>query len=642
MIRAALRIFAAAAIAAVSTLPGLFGTVRPAYADPMEVFTLWPLADATETDHPEWLIGFNPAETVADPSGLTRQVTSTGQLTIVSAANALLHEGTDPSGVMTTRGPNGLIYLNPATNQVKSWGANIGFAAGIDVNRSQSTLRIPSAPPGVTAFGAGDVWATIRGSLGDGPLYVHLRGTNWFRYYQPVIGSTGVAFGAKGVSVDPSTGLVYFSDESTGTVNRLNPETNELTTWILGGFVHYLKVRNGLLYVTVSQALATPGQDALVRLNTNSKTPELTGPNVTAWPLGVAKFCSPQCDPLSEDVPDGIDVEGSEVWFAETQVDTVARLDTSSSTLTEFAAPLSVRDPQQIGVQGGGTSVQSFFTEGDGEAVSMVKPKANVGKYVKPVDAVAMPVPSCGPPPLDSPCTFTDAYILPDVATIPPVTRNVSGIPVETPNGTIWRFPAPAVPTDRGGSEAEPRHPAGITDVTSPMTVYGTYLAPPIGGPANTSGPPVGPGSNSALFRAEEPNGPPAAPPPALLPLPGWRRVSGNGAIAVASGGGTKPASFVFVVERKQEGAPITGRFHYRNPATGETVLSKSIQSVTVVGTTATIQGSCVKNGSPCTFTAVVQDNQISSPIDTFTINGSGISPASGTLSRGDITIRTK
>jgi hypothetical protein len=650
MIRAALRIFAATAIAAVSTLQGLVGSVQPAYADPMEVFTLWPLADATDDKHPERLVGFNPAETVADPAGLTRQVTSYGQLAIVAAGNALMHEGKDSSGAFTTRGPNGPIYLNPATNQVKSWGANIGFAAGIDVNRSSATMRIPSPPPGVTTFGAGDVWATIRGSLGDGPLYVHLRGTNWFRYYQPVIGSTGVAFGAKGVSVDPSTGLVFFSDENTGTVNRLNPETNELTTWTLGGFVHYLKVRNGLLYVTVSQAFATPGQDALVRLNTNSKDPSLTNPNVTAWPLGLgSKFCTPQCDPLSEDVPDGIDVEGSEVWFAETQVNTVARLDTSSSALTEFVAPIStdqtknVRDPQQIGVQGGGTSVQSFFTEGDGEAVSMVKPKANVGKYVKSVDALAIPVTKeCGPTALDGPCVFTDAYILPDVATIPPVTRSVPGIRVETPNGTIWRFPAPAVPTHRGGNEAEAKHPAGITDVTNPMTVYGTYLAPPIGGPVDPTLPPLGPGSNSALFRAEEPDGPPAAPSPALLPLPGWRRVSGNGAITVASAGGPKPASFAFVVERKQDGAPITGRFHYRNPATGETVLSKSIQSVTVVGTTATIQGTCVKNGSPCTFTAVVQDNQVSSSVDTFTINGAGISPASGTLSRGDITIRIR
>ena len=45
-----------------------------------------------------------------DQNGLTRRVTSSGQLTLVAAANALLHEGRDSSGNPTTRGPNGLIY----------------------------------------------------------------------------------------------------------------------------------------------------------------------------------------------------------------------------------------------------------------------------------------------------------------------------------------------------------------------------------------------------------------------------------------------------------------------------------------------------------------------------------------------------
>jgi hypothetical protein len=644
MIRAALRTFAAAAIAIVSTLHGLVDAVPSAYADPMEVFTLWPLADATDDKHPERLLGFNPAEAVSDPSGLTRRVTSSGQLTIVAAANTLLHEGRDSSGTPTTRGPNGLIYWNPVTNDFKTWGTNLGFAAGVDVNRSSATMTIPSRPSGATTFGAGDVWATIQASLGDGPLYVHLRGTNWFRYYQPVIGVNGGSFGAKGVSVDPSTGLIYFSDENApGTVNRLNPSTNVVTSWILGDFVHYLKARNGIVYVTVSNALAATGQDAVIRLDTNISSPSASNPNISAWQLGLGNFCMPQCSPLTQDVPDGIDVEGNEVWFAQTLRNSVARLSTSTDTLTEFFGHPGVNEPQQIGVQGGGTSVQSFFTEGDGEAISMVKPKANVGVSVKPVAGVAPPIiqSACLPIALALPnvCTFTDAYILPDSANIPPVIRQVPGIPSQGPNGTIWRFPAPAVPVDRGGDEAQTRHPSGITDANS-MIVYGTYLAPPIGGPVNNDGLPIGSGGNSAVFKAHEPDGPPATSPPPLLPLPGWRRISGNGAIAVV--GSNRPASFAFVVERKQDGAPITGRFHYRNPARGETVISNAIQSVTFVATTATIQGTCLKNGAPCTFTAIVQDNQVSSAVDMFTISGPGINTATGTLSRGDITIRTR
>jgi hypothetical protein len=503
-------------------------------------------------------------------------------------------------------------------------------------------------PSGATTLGAGDVWATIQASLGDGPLYVHLRGTNWFRYYQPVIGVNGGSFGAKGVSVDRQTGLVYFTDENApGTVNRLNPSTNVVTSWILGDFVHYLKVQNGIVYVTVSNALAATGQDAVIRLDTNIAAPSGASPNISAWPLGLGNFCMPQCSPLTQDVPDGIDVEGSEVWFAETLRNAVARLNTSTSILTEFVGHAGVNEPQQIGVQGGGTSVQSFFTEGDGEAISMVKPKANVGVYVKPAAGVAPPIvqsecvllTAIAPPGV---CTFIDHEIRPESANIPPVIHKVPGIASPGPNGTIWRFPAPAVPVDRGGDEAQSRHPAGITDVTGSMIVYGSYLAPPIGGPVNNDGLPVGSGGNSAVFKAHEPDAPPADPPPTLLPLPGWRRVSGNGAIPVAGGSSAKPASFAFVVERKQEGAPITGRFQYRNPARGETIISNSIQSVTVVGTTATIQGTCFKNGAPCTFTAIVQDNQVSSAVDTFTINGSGINTASGTLSRGDITIRIR
>src|SRR5207245_2604707 len=157
--------------------------------------------------------------------------------------------------------------------------------AGLDVNLSGPIVTGPAGTifNGVTAplpvFQPGDVWASVK--TGATPLYVNFKGSDNFRRY--FVGSGTV----NGVVVDQTSGLVYFSDESLGTINQLNPVTNIVTTWVVGGIPHYLTVDPlGRVYGTVHMAivaadLAHPsGQDAIVRID-----PSLTSSNVKSWPI---------------------------------------------------------------------------------------------------------------------------------------------------------------------------------------------------------------------------------------------------------------------------------------------------------------------------------------------------------------------
>jgi hypothetical protein len=118
-------------------------------------------------------------------------------------------------------------------------------------------------------------------------------------------------------------------------------------------------------------------------------------------------------------------------------------------------------------------------------------------------------------------------------------------------------------------------------------------------------------------------------------------KVTGGGQIAVNGGF----ANFGFVVQRKTTGSLPVGQLQFYNHATHENVHSVVIATLFVdpTKTKATFSGTCIDNGSPCTFTVYVEDNgepgSKSSPKDKFVITINAGPPQGGEITKGNIQI---
>jgi hypothetical protein len=211
------------ALVAACTLVLVGRGAEPAYADhglPHAHVRLWPVTEQ---------IGFNPTESAEDPNGVTGHVaTPSNKLSVVTVMKNML---TAASFEL-----NGLIFWNPVTNDFKWYGVvDAGSTSGLDINRgaparTAATGQLFTSPP----LQAGDVWASVQGAtdVEMTSLYVNFRGTDNFRKYQLIgPGAVGVLSGVNGVVVHPQSGDVFFTEENLGTINRLNPATNVVTSW---------------------------------------------------------------------------------------------------------------------------------------------------------------------------------------------------------------------------------------------------------------------------------------------------------------------------------------------------------------------------------------------------------------------------
>jgi hypothetical protein len=130
-------------------------------------------------------------------------------------------------------------------------------------------------------------------------------------------------------------------------------------------------------------------------------------------------------------------------------------------------------------------------------------------------------------------------------------------------------------------------------------------------------------------------NTPTKTPTPTPTPVPPGK----------ATGGGTVPspcgfASFGFNVQRKSNGS-ITGHLTYVDNDAGINLKSVEIDSLVIVGNTATFTGTCTLNRDPCTFRVQVTDNGEPGTTDSFTIEINGGAAQGGTLRSGNIQIFT-
>ena len=388
-------------------------------------------------------IGHNPDSTVADVAGATVDVaTAEHPLTQVTTIDNTTHP----------EGPCGLIYDNPATNAFEWWGVGGGVTSGLDLNTKAPTLTGPSSTVfGPVTFKPGDVWVTIDGSP---PLYVKLKGTPNFREYL-------LPFGAKGVRVDEASGLIDFTGVTNGSIDQLNPATGGLKSWAVGGEPQYVAIDSaGRVYSTVTMASVAGGADAIVRVDPSTNT-------VTSWPLPAGSIAPVETKGHTANGVT-IDAEGN-VWVSESGTNEVARLTPSTNMLSQFSKP-GIENPQQIASSGSGAIAQTFFTEDDGNSVSLITPSEASPSTTTVTPIVTSVEPTTSVPPI------SDIVKHPRTATITPETFTVPGA---DPTG-ITRF-AP-MPTPPGGNSLAPNNPSGMTQVALPNTIFGTYLDEMFGG----------------------------------------------------------------------------------------------------------------------------------------------------------------
>jgi hypothetical protein len=409
-------------------------------------------------------LGSNPDESVEDPEGLTGH--GTGAPTIVTAYENTTHPF----------GPCGISYWNPDTNVFVDYGKTGGFQTAVDLNRGGP---VEAGGPFGSSFGPGDTW--MGGQMSE-PLYMHIAGTNNFRTY--IVAQTW------GVEVDETTGDVFFTEPSSGNIARLDPTTNLVTRWSVGGNPANVTLDSaGRPYATLSSlqqiARVNPGTDGV--LGTADDT-------VTRWSVpGPASFITV---PGPFQTPDGITIDtNGNIWFDESNSNEIGRLSggpdgtlgTADDQICEYTKT-GLSNPQLIASTGSGGFLQAYFTEGSGNSVSVLTQveadnAANPGRVcatVAPVTA-AVTVTTFTP-------TIFDEVVPPRTFTITPTTFDVPGLngfasgttKTAGPDGIPGNADDECIPaivrfSPMPGGGANP-FPSGMTGVYAPNRIAGAYL----------------------------------------------------------------------------------------------------------------------------------------------------------------------
>jgi hypothetical protein len=469
------------------------GGGRPAYAQagpfPSATVKVW------DTLVP---LGASPGESVEDPAGLTGH--GTGAPTVVTTYARSTHP----------LGPSGVSYWNPDSNFFVWYGKTMGdrgVPGGVDIKR---TGPAQSTPDGSATFGPGDVWV---GGLQFQPLYVHFAGTNRFRSYgtsSRVIPSDARVWGVK---VDQKTGDVFVvlpgSPQSEGFLVRVSPlapapeGTVVVTDWIFD-------VGAGPAGITLDSAgrpiTTASGLDIVARVDPGVDR-VLGSPDdvATFWRVpnrgGVRSFRTvpPAVPVVGEEYPNAIittDADGN-VWFTQSNSHEIGRLSAGldgvlgspDDVICEYTKP-GLRNPQQIASTGSGNLLQIYFTEGEGNSVSVLtQAEADLAgeptRVCTTVSAETLALQS-----FTALAPFFDEEIRPLQATIVPTVHHVPGRDgaasgtTTTEHGElippILRFsPMPNPALSMNGTpigNAGNGFPSGMTGVYGDNRIAGAYL----------------------------------------------------------------------------------------------------------------------------------------------------------------------
>lgn len=439
---------------------------------------------------PSLSLGLTPGESVEDPTGLTGHGTSFPTIVTVYANSS------------HPLGPSGVSYWNPDGSLFTWYGKTIGFPGGVDINRNGPVLSATSLVFGSFRFGPGDVW--IAGQQNE-PLYVHLAGTDRFRVYGTDNMLAPAGKGAWGVTVDQNTGQVFLAQPGEGRITRLNPVTAATTVWQMGGAPAGIALDGaGRPYSTLSQLdivlRVDPGPDNLLGPAPDGTTDDI----ISFWRVpsrgDIRSFRSVPPAALQEEYPNAIittDSNGS-IWFTQSNSHEIGRLDSGpdgvlgswDDMICEYSTE-GLSNPQQIANAGAGDFLQVFFTEGQGNSVSVLTEAA--------AQTAGFPTRICTTVPAErfldfssfrAATAFFDEEVMPLRTTIVPTLHEVPGLGGSVSGTTttvdgepippILRFsplpnPILSVNGDPIG-DAGNGFPSGMTGVYATHRVAGAYL----------------------------------------------------------------------------------------------------------------------------------------------------------------------
>ena len=274
-----------------------------------------------------------------------------------------------------------------------------------------------------------------------------------------------------------------------------NPVTGRTRVWLFGGSPAYVALdSSGNLYTTLSAS------DAILRIGPDDRgtiwrVPSVNGiaPSFRTVPHAGADAGVPG------DNANAIlttDAEGN-LWFLETNSNEIARLNagadsvlgTEDDEVCEFTSP-GLLTPQQIAVAGSGPALQVYFTEGDGNSVSVLTEAeadlaASPTRVCTQVPAETFPVSA-----FDAATPFFDEKVTPLRTAIVPTVHEVAGTggPASGASRTadgllippILRFspmPNPLLSFDGAAlGEAGNGFPSGLTGVYANTRIAGSYL----------------------------------------------------------------------------------------------------------------------------------------------------------------------
>jgi hypothetical protein len=208
-------------------------------------------------------------------------------------------------------------------------------------------------------------------------------------------------------------------------------------------------------------------------------------------------------------------------------------------------------------------------------------------------------------------------------------TNTPTSTPMATPTNTPTDTPT-ATPTNTPTNTPTDTPTATPTN-TPTNTPTDTPTATPTDTPTNTPTPDITP--VPTITPTPMPGGLRVLPSTLVATQPATPSTTGNGTIGCLDG---TTASFSFNAQAKN--GSVKGSLRYSDPASGKTIVSTSVTTLNVVGTTATFGGSC---GGSCTFTATVTDGG-EPPNDTFAIMSGSYSAGPSHLASGNIQVRSR
>jgi streptogramin lyase len=443
-------------------------------------------------------LGATPGESIEDPTGLTGHGTTSPTVVTVYARSS------HPQGL------SGVSYWNPDTNVFVWYGKTMAnplgdvapFPGGVDVNQGAPVRTGPSPLFGTVTFGPGDVW--VGGLQIQQPLYMHFAGTNRFRTYGVNSVTDRSANRIWGVKLDQTTGNVFVAVPDLGEIARLNPVTAEVTAWVVGGTnvgpAGLTLDSSGRPFTTLSQL------DIVLRVDRGADGVLGTADDIaTFWRVpnrgGIRSFRNvpPAVPVLLEEYPNAIittDADGN-VWFTQSNSNEIGRLSagpdgvlgSADDVICEYTKP-GLLNPQQIASTGSGDLLQVYFTEGEGNSVSVLtQAEADAAgaptRVCTPVAAETVPV-----PPDQGITPFFEEEITPLRTTIIPTVHQVPGLNGGASGNTTTADGQPIPPILRFSPMPNPAlsingmpigdlgngFPSGMTGVYAANRIAGAYL----------------------------------------------------------------------------------------------------------------------------------------------------------------------